>query len=392
MITPRLAAQDFSLQVARADKYFRDGILPTWLTPGEGPITGGMKGAFSFGLGASASYDSNVFLSETDAQSDLVLGFSPSISYVTDPEGGAPLSLRAYYAPSLNYYLDDSDLGRWNQAGGVSMDLEGAKTTISGFANFRQYSGADRFSGGYVETEVFNFGLQASYRIAPRTVLVGGVTASTSDYATAGQVGSDIYGANFGFLWAASERFRLGSSLNGSQAESSNSGTRRSVALTFDCDYVVTEKINLNASIGPDYYEDSGAGGGSGVDLFLRFSANYMINELWSWANSIDYYTIPSPAVADYAVQDLQFSSSLSRRLNYGRIDGGVGLALSNYEATGLTTTTVGNDTCWRVFLNYQRPFASDRLTFSSTVSYSECDGDANWSRWLVTVGVSAYF
>lgn len=398
LAAPTATAQDFSLELAGADRLARDGILPRGLVDLFDPTGGELKGGLYYSAGIQASYNSNLFLTEDYENSDVIFSFTPSIFYTSDPEGGAPFSLTAYYSPSIQLYTDNSDLSSVDHSFGASLNLLGGKTSITFFANYKEVSGPDRFAGGFSKGSVMAFGARGSYQIAPRTSLNATLTASASDYDNTGTgqrargSGANAYVAKVGALWAATERLRFGPSIRYNKTESNTSGARQSTAVLFEVEYLLANRIDLSASIGPSFYEDSQVGGGSGVDLFVSFAADYQINERWSWANSVRFATIPSPSNRNYVINDYSFTTSVRRQFLRGSLECGVRVNTSDYDVSGIALTNREDETLVRGFLTYRRSLFKERAELQASLLYGSNSGNQDWEQWMFTVGITAGF
>lgn len=386
-----VSAQDFSLRLAGADRMMRDGILPDGLFGAvlDPTMEGAIKGQVAYSLSTIASYTSNASLA-SGGDSDLILSINPSVFYTSDPEGGARYVINAYYAPSYQHYVEDSSRGRFNQNGGVSFSTSGARASVGAFLNIAQSSGADRITGGYSETTILSGGLSASYQVAPRTNVWSSLTAAHSSYSSGGS-DSDIYSAQLGASWAATERLSVGPSLRYNRAEAETTGVRTATGLLFNASYEATERIKIRASIGAEVVDHSRLPGSPEPSLTGDFSLVYRISELWSTSASIRYANIPAPTDAGHVVNDLSLNAAVSRALLRGSLTAGAGYGISSYERVDPGAADRGDDETLNVFLNYSRPLPWERVNFFSSVTYSR-SFSRDWKQWGVSLGVSMSF
>jgi hypothetical protein len=389
-------AQNFTMQVTNPNPLGLGNFVPGF--PGgpelNAPLGGEIKGAFSYGVGASILYDSNVYLEEDNERSDLSGSITPSVSYTSDPEGGAPVSFSANYAPSINGYLDNPELGGVNHSGNFALLLNGSKTDVSLFGSLVQSSAPDRLSGGFVENgTVMTGGLQASREIGPRTTLNTAWTASMSDYGSdsgSGQYeGSTIYSASVGGDWKATELLSFGPSVRYTNTQSDNSETRDAWALLFTANYQASERIWLSASIGPEFSE---TGEDSSVDVTGNLAATYVINERWTWRNQISSGTVPAPDQANYMIQDVTLSTILSRQFTRCAVSGGLNFSFSGYDDVGNVTSNRDNEQTVGAFLSYSRTLFTERLGFNSMIGYSVNDGETDWEQFTASTGLNLSF
>jgi hypothetical protein len=301
ILTNPALAQNFTMGVANPNPLGLGNFVPGF--PG-GPrldelgMEGAIKGAFSFGIGASAEYDSNIFLTEDNEEDDVNFRLSPSFSYTSDPEGGADIVLTASYSPSNQRLREQWRFQRDRPLGQRHPDNQRLnRTEVSLFGSLSEYTGSDRLSGGFVEGGMTtSAGIRATRQIATRTSLNASATASMSDYGSSTDEGSDFYSVSLGGMWQSSERLSFGPSVQFTQTESDNTGTREAWALLFNANYKASERIWLSASIGPELSENSDdPSGDTNFHVVGSLTATYLINERWSWMNSISSATVPSP-------------------------------------------------------------------------------------------------
>lgn len=386
------AAEDFSLRVADSNPLGIGNFVPSRLDLAKASgIEGGIKGAFGYGLGFQTVYDSNFNLTEENEESEVSALFQPWLNYTSDPEGGASFSLSANYQPTYNAYLDNSDLNGLNHSGDVTLSWIGGRTEVSVFASYSELSGTDRLSGSFTSGSVFSGGLRATRQIAPRTSLNGSLSYSQSGYSSGDNEGSQIFTGSFGGIWNATERTGIGSSIRYSQTESDNTGTREAWALLAELRYRAGERIWLSASLGPEFTSDSESGGND-VGVSAAINARYMINERWSWVNSLGTDTVASPSDTGYLVNNVNLSTALEHQLLRGSITGGLSLDYSDYQSVAEVLVERENEENLSLFLAYNRNLFSERVAFDSSVRYRVNSGDRDWSQWELSAGLNVPF
>lgn len=381
-------AEDFTLMVTNPDPLGLGAFVPSDAAL-DLALAGAFKGEFSYGLGIESVYDSNFFLSENDPESELTTTLMPWLRYISDPEGGALISIVANYRPSWNTYLENSDFNDFNHAGDVSLSFSGGKTQLDVFARYLEVSGTDRFSGSFVHGSVITAGFRANRQIASKTSLNAGWSYSTSDYGSSDNEGAEINTTYFGGLWEATPRISLGPTLRYTISESDNTGTRDAWALLLEARYRLGERIWLSASIGPEYANNSGdENDDSDFGLTGHVTARYVINERWTWTNTLRSDTVPSPNETNYLVYNVAFDTALHRQLQRGSLGFGLRYDYSEYEDVGDVTSDVSNENHTSLFINYQRPLFHDRVIFNAAARYTLNDGREDWSQWQVSAGL----
>lgn len=356
-------------------------------------VAGKFKGDLSYGLGIYSVYNSNFFQTEKDEESELTTSLVPWLHYTSDPEGGAMVSVVANYAPSWNTYLENSDLNKFDQAGNITLSFTGGKSQLDVFARYAEISGNDRLTGVFVQGSVMTAGLRANRQIATKTSLNGGLSYSISEYGSGRYEGAEVSTTYFGGLWQATPRVSLGSTLRYTTSESDNTGTCEAWALLFEARYHVGERLWLSASIGPEYSTNSGdTNNDSSLGLTGNLAARYIINERWTWTNSLRSATVPAPDETNYLVYNVAFDTALRRQLQRGSLGFGLQYDFSEYKDVGDVASDIGNELYTSLFINYQRPLYKDRLSFNTEARYTFNDGQENWSQWQVSVGLDVSF
>jgi hypothetical protein len=356
------------------------------------PDVSPMKGGISYHMGVDAIYDSNFFLEESDPQDELIFQLSPVISYFSDPEGGALFSLQAEYAPTFKSYTENSDLNSINHSFSGALKYVGGKLGVTTYFRYHQISGSDRLAEGFVEGSIINYGIAASYQIAPRTVIDMTLGASSSDYDT-GQQGADTYSLAVAANWAYSERLSVGPLLRYSKTEADSTGSRESYAFLIQARYLFEERTRLSASLGVEKFSDSDSDrDDSQLGITGDLTATYAITERLGWGATIRYATIPSPSTDDYFVQDLTIATELTRQLTYGSIGLGIAWSTSFYDAVDNTAVDHGDDMYTSISLSYSRDIFSERGTIDTSISYAFADGERDYDRWVLSVGANFRF
>lgn len=403
-----LSAQNFTARSTNLNPFGVNGALPFGQLPAFGGGAG-LKGGFSTGIGLTTTYDSNILLSEDDPESDVSVSVAPTLSYTTDPEGGAPRVISASYSPSANASFNNSDYNSFDQSGSLAMIISGSRTTVSAFAGVSQNSGADSLaaSQGFFTGTAVSLGLQMGYQLAPRTSVSAGVSSSITDYGegTTGSsaVGFSGYSVNLGGSWAATERLSFGPSLSYSTSSSDGDGDFDTWGLSMQGSYKASEKIQVSASLGFQYVEYSQEGASSDVSPTGSLNASYQIDELWSWSASIQSGLTPSPTGSSYVINGWMISSNLNRQLLIGSAGLGVVMDFSNYQSVGQTGFFQANQASQAsednqqnigLMLNYSRPLPlfNDRLGFTSSLIYTVNFGDLEYTQVQLNAGLNMAF
>ncbi len=380
-----IRAQDFTLRLGKSVYESVDAVFPA-------EAVGDLKGGFYFGLAGNVTYDSNLFIVDDYTESELTTVVAPSLSYRSDPEGGARISVEASYSPALLVFMNNSDFTGVDHSGSVAIRYQANRTTLSLHADYADVTMADRLAGGFVEASILNYGIDGSYQLGPRTTLFGSWVAAMTDFDSGARAGADAYTAEVSGLWDASERLRFGPALRYTVMESDATGERDAIALLLKTRYKSGERLRLAASGGLEFEKNSRLGDDWDPSLVGGLSADYLLSERWSFRAAIRYATVPAPSNLNYQVNDLSFTSSVIRQFERGSLELGAGIGISDYEAVGRVAANRQNDEYLTSYLTYRREIFSERVTFDTTVRASTNDGRIDWSQWQVSTGLRVEF
>lgn len=385
------AAQIFTTRVGDANPLKIGAFIPSDpVLDMDLGIKGRFKGQFLYGIGGDVAYDSNFFLTEDHEEDEIILSLTPWITYISDPEGGAPVSFSVNYAPTVVAFLENSDLNSTDQTADFTLKFTGSRTDVSLFGSYAEISGTDELSEEFLNGKLYTTGIRANRQIASRTTMNAGCSYATSDYTSGDAEGAEMLTAYVGGLWQKSERLGLGTTLRYTMSESDNISSTAAWALLLELRYKAGERVWLSASLGPQYIESVDSG--SSISLTGDLSARYVINERWTWMNSLQAVTVPSPNETDFVVTTTSFSTGLQRQLLRGSVGGGLDLRLSQYDAVGDTLTPPDDGQNVRLFLNYGRSIFSEKVDLNTRISYAVNDGERNWSQVEASIGISMAF
>lgn len=386
-------AQNFSVMVTNPDPLGLGNFVPDLITTDLG-VNGNLKGDFRYGLGVQSVYSSNFFQAEDNAEGEFSIYVNPWLSYTSDPEGGAPFSLAGNYRPSGRYYVENGDLDGWDQSGDVSLSFVGAKTQVSVFGSYNQASGVDLLTGEFLESTITAGGIRANRQIAPRTSLDASWTVSKSEYGSSDNVGADVYTTILGGYWAATERLSFGPTLRYTASNSDNIGSSDAWALMAAVRYRMGERFFLSAALGPEYVKFSGDGGDddSTVNVAMNFTASYMIDERWSCSGSIVTALAPSSSQQDTVINNWAISAAVNRKLVRGVLSGGLDCNISGDSEVSSADEVFNKQQNWGAFIQYQRPFFSDRIGFNSELRYVVNTGSSDWQEVQISAGLDVSF
>lgn len=379
-------AADISTRIADPTPWSTGGGLLESMRPSELKLKGGLN----LSLEVGTIYDSNFFLDEFDAENETSLFASPRFEYISDPEGGAPISFQANYGPYFRGYNENSELNDVDHVGELIWRMRGSRTELTLFGRYNELSGTDRLTGEFVNGSLFTGGMRLERRIASRTTAYLGGSSAISDYSQSDLQGAEVDSVFLGGLWEATQRTAFGSTVRYSHISGDGVPDTDAWALLLEARHFVSSRINLSASIGPEYAQKDGDEDRLSATGYLK--ATYNFAERWSWINSIRHALVPVSSSADQLVDDLVVSSTLQRSLEQGSLSGGVEYRYSEFVDIGTDSDRRGDEQNLAFVLSWSRPLFTERLALDTSVRYAFNSGRSDWEQFLFALAVKSSF
>lgn len=378
-------AAEISTRIADPTEWSTGGGMLEQMVPTELKIKGGMN----FALQVGAIYDSNFFLDETNAESETSFYASPLIEYISDPEGGAKSSFAVSYRPSFTAYNENSEYNDVDHVGEVRWTIRGSRTELTLYSRYDELSGTDRLSGEFVNGSLFTGGMRLERRLASRTIGYLGASSAISDYSQSDLQGAQVDSVFLGGLWEATSRTAYGSTVRYSHISGDGVSDIDAWALLLEARHMVSDRINLSASVGPEYAQDGDADR-LGVTGFLKGTYNFA--ERWSWINSIRHALVPTSTSSNQLVDDLVVSTTLQRSLERGSIGGGLEYRYSEFVNIGRDADLRNDEQNAAFVLSWSRPLFTDRLALDTSARYAFNSGRSDWEQFLIALALRSSF
>ncbi|MFN6094198.1 MAG: hypothetical protein ACK49J_04310 [Verrucomicrobiota bacterium] len=378
-------AAEISTRIADPTEWSTGGGMLEQMVPTELKIKGGMNLALQVG----AIYDSNFFLDETNAESETSFYASPLIEYISDPEGGAKSSFAVSYRPSFTAYNENSEYNDVDHVGEVRWTIRGSRTELTLYSRYDELSGTDRLSGEFVNGSLFTGGMRLERRLASRTIGYLGASSAISDYSQSDLQGAQVDSVFLGGLWEATSRTAYGSTVRYSHISGDGVPDIDAWALLLEARYMVSDRINVSASIGPEYAKDGDADR-LGVTGFLKGTYNFA--ERWAWINSIRHALVPTSTSSNQLVDDLVVSTTLQRSLERGSIGGGLEYRYSEFVNIGRDADLRNDEQNAAFVLSWSRPLFTDRLALDTSARYAFNSGRSDWEQFLFALALRSSF
>jgi hypothetical protein len=203
----------------------------------------------NFHAGIDSRYDSNVFISSTHAESDVL----------TDLIAGAGFTLGDYTAKQSNYLVADyTGIGElfarytsedaYNQKASMETQLVLAHLTLRADFNFEDVEEDNIDIGTRAQEELYNGHVSARYDISDKTYLEATGQVAVSDYERYINSNDERGGISLDYLPDPSVTIGVGATAGALHVENSASQTYEQLLASLKIDF--TDKFTLSASAG----------------------------------------------------------------------------------------------------------------------------------------------
>ncbi len=202
-------------------------------------------------------HDSNVFLRKTNAQSDMMLSFSPGFQYSYGDEQ-AKLQVLADYNAQFNFYDKFNKQNSLNHFLRLSLSYRMNKTSFKLSGLFHQVTGGDLDVGGQASRVQFSPQLQVMYEVSEKVRV--GLNGQLQQTHYDALISSTTY--RFGVFadYSFSPRFRLGLQFNEMLQEVDKSGNQSGEDYLVRLDYEASKKLSVTGSGGVHMLHTTSAG------------------------------------------------------------------------------------------------------------------------------------
>ncbi|WP_395748796.1 hypothetical protein [Prosthecobacter sp.] len=202
-------------------------------------------------------YDSNVFLRNTNVQSDDMWSLRPGFQYSYGDEK-AKMQLLADYNAQFNFYDKFSQQNSLNQYLSMTFNYRMQKTSFKLTGIFNQVTGGDLDVGGQAQRINFTPQLQVMYEVSEKVRV--GLTGQLQQTHYNALISSTTW--RFGLFadYAFSPRFRLGVQFNEMVQEIQQSGTQTGQDYLVRLEYEASKKLAITGSGGVHFLHTLSAG------------------------------------------------------------------------------------------------------------------------------------
>jgi hypothetical protein len=295
-------AQDFAAPIVTAPSGF--GGDRDWAPPSAADLLDG----WTFGLGTSLEYNSNVNPRDGDSGGDTIFSLMTSAAYRTQ---GTRFAVGARAALNHSTYFENSDLGGPGYNAGLDFRYDRAPLQVTGAFGYSFDQGVNRYFGSYIESHRFVTSLGATYRLSAKTSLDSRFSHNWTEQQSAF---SDTQTTSFDIaaLWQLSPLTSIGPGVSWSVSSGDRQIERQSYGPIVRVRYQLAEKVALDGTFGLDFVEYDGRSGTT-TSFTTRLGANYQASPLWGMNLAVYRGGTAEGAVAG------AFRESTSVRVGYQR-------------------------------------------------------------------------
>lgn len=366
-IAPPAFSQEY--RPAVDDRVGGEEIYP--LVPDEDvkPTSGWEIGAL-----LSVAYDDNIFLSSTDAESDMVLNVAPQIAYRRgDPDEGEGFDASIGYRPTAVAYADHGSENRLDHEAVALIGWRGKVTRIAYSGAFRKLGDATAETGRPTDRLAFANEVRAGWTAREKITLEGAVGSRQSDYLDPFYFDSRKDYAELAVRYGYSPKTEVGLAYQVGRFHVDGSGKQDTHQLTANIVWQPRSKVRIDLEAGAEHRR---------TDLGTETNPVLEGRIDWTPRQGTDLFVngyMREEASAFYAGQNYSLhgaSAGIKQRLGGGwsaRLDGG--FEKYSYQRVSGNGASGRNDSLWFI-----RPALVYDLTTESDLSlfYRFSENDSN--------------
>jgi hypothetical protein len=375
-------AQDLAVDLPFAPSGFAGGL--------GGPIVPLLNGLTTSGF-VSGVYDSNVNQGVGgNDEDDFILSLGGSVGYQTQ---GREWTIGATYRGSYDQYMDRGSYSGYNQGASFVAGYQGGKLKVMYNAGFDLDRGSNRYYSTFVERINISQGINASYRLSPKTSLASNLGYSFTK-ANGGDF-SDTESFNFGLsaMWQASPLLSVGPGIRYTLRTGDEHPDRHTFGPTVSANYRLSSKLALTSRLGLDFVDYS-EGGGDDVSVSAALGLNYKASALWGMNVSLfrDYQA--DPALPGAFNEVTSFGVGYYRNIRRATLNLGAVYEFNSVERP-LGGGSRGSRDYWSLTSSLGMPIFANTTSASVFMSYrsqSAGGGSGSWDGTQVGFSLARSF
>ncbi len=281
--------------------------------PMFGAMTDYLPGRLNFSASLTGFYSTNPsqgYASTADAgQGDFCVTLGGGLGYLAK---FAEWSYGVTYSGGYNEYFSQAELSGYNHSAAAIASYQGGPLSASLSLGFGDGSGANRDYAAVVNELSLSCGLNASYRISPKTSITTNFSTSLTSASGGGASDTGSFEAGLGASWRYSPLLDFGPGFRYTYTAGDIGESRTSIGPTLSANYNLRSKVSLNSQVGLNFAEYEN-GESADPSLSTSIALNYKASRLWGMTLGLYRDVQADPAAAG------QFSEVTSLRVGYNR-------------------------------------------------------------------------
>lgn len=334
-------------------------------------------------------YDSNVFLSNTNAQNDVMWSLRPGFQYSFGDEQSR-MQFLADYSAQFNWFEKFNTQDSLNQFLSLSMNYRLKKTSFKLGGRFNDVTGGDLDVGGQAQRVQFSPDLQIMYEVSEKIRV--GITGSVQRSHYDALLSSTTW--RFGLFadYAFSPQFRLGMQFNEMVQEVQASGQQTGQDFLLRVEWEAAKKLSLTGTAGVSMMHTISAG--DRVLPMGSLSFRYEVGPKTSLHVNLYARAQNSPSLAGQYYQSegvvVSLQQQLGSKVNVGA-DFGYDFSEYNAYLAGVMSSRTDRTLFVRPWLKYTlHRHLSLELFYQHTTNDSTGSGAQPFARDLVGAGLTS--
>ncbi|WP_193212238.1 hypothetical protein [Luteolibacter marinus] len=317
-----LFGQDFEAPLVSAPSGYTEPTTFSGFDVGEA-LSG-----FSFGLGSTLAYDSNVRGSGPvrSGEGDTILSVSPTITY-RDP--GGDFTFGGSFALNYATYFSNSDLGGLGYSTNLHAGYQGGRFSLKGtFGSSLRQGTNNYYNNSYAETLSFNTGLSLDYRLSPKTSINSRFNYNWTEPTSGNFASTYNLGFDIAALWKATPLTSLGPGIAWDQSGGDNRPDRQTLGPILRVKYKLSRKVALDGTFGYQFYQSGGGSQDGGFTTGLGL--NYRASSLWGMNLSVYKGTTANGGIGGGYRDSTNYRLGYHRKIRRAQLTTGIGYEISD--------------------------------------------------------------
>lgn len=235
-------------------------------------------------LSGGLRYDDNIFLENSDEESDLIATFGLNIQFANTEDAENQWSIS--YLPRARFYVDNSERDGVDQTLTLAYSKKLPKTRFDVKGSLQDTSGSNRYAGGFIDQLSYGLTLAATHDVTGKTTLDASLGFDGQDFDSA-LIDRDRYRAKIGALYQWTGKISVGPYVSYEYVDVTGGSDHDAFGVGGQVDYQVTGKTKLSGSMGYEHRSFNGSSVGDRGLFDYRFELKHALTGKTSLVGSL---------------------------------------------------------------------------------------------------------